>query len=140
MFLERLVQGVERRVAAIGCGLWKGDPRAQLREDLVFVGDDLARRQKALAQCRKELDSLRKRINEGLAAAALLTGRIGAALDRGAGDEAWRDALELDKARRRLTEDEVRLPKQEQVCATLELQVRFLMRRLARLREQLASC
>src|SRR5438105_2582619 len=119
MFLERFVQGVEQRVTAISRNLWKTDPRAQLREDVAFVCDDLARRQKALAQCRAELEAVRTRVNENQAVVALLTGRIGMALARGAGDEAWREALDLDKARRRLTEDQAGLPKKEQVCATL---------------------
>jgi hypothetical protein len=137
MFLERLVHGVEQRMAAIGRRLWQTDPLTQLREDVAFVCDDLARRRKALEKCRAELEAARSRINENQATVALLTGRIGMALARGGADQAWREALDLDKARRQLTEDQVKLPKQEQVCATLELQIRFMTRRLARLQGQL---
>jgi hypothetical protein len=139
MFLERWVQGVERGVAAIGRRLWATDPVTQLREDIAFVSDDLARRRKALEKCRAELEAARRRINENQATVALLTGRIGMALAHNGANKAWRDVLDLDKARRQLAEDQAGLPKQERVCATLELQIRFLTRRLARLQEQLAQ-
>src|SRR5262249_25102432 len=110
--------------------------RTQLREDIGCVSDELISRQKALTVCREEVDALRARINENQATAALLTGRIGMALGRGAGDRAWRDALDLDKARRQLAADQARLPKVEYAVITLELQIRFLTRRLARLQDQ----
>jgi chromosome segregation ATPase len=137
MFLERVVQGLERGVVSLGRCLCQPDARTQLREDMLQVRDDLATRQRALARCRDELEGVRSRVNENQAAAALLAGRIGMALARGEGDQAWRRALELDKLRRRLAEDEARLPKEEQLCAALELQVRFLTRKLARLQDQL---
>jgi len=137
MFLETMVQRVERGVADLGRRIMRPDARTQLREDMYGVSDELGSRQKALMQCREELAVLRDRINENHATVALLVGRIGMSVGRGAGDRAWRDALDLDKARRRLAEDQARLPKVEQLAVTLELQVRFLMRRLARLQEQL---
>jgi hypothetical protein len=137
MFLERVVQHVEQGVANLGRRLMRPDERTQLREDVVCVMDELASRQKALTQCREELDALRDRVNQNHATVALLVGRIGMSLGRGAGDRAWRDALDLDKARRQLAEDQARLPKVERLAATLELQVRFLIRRLARLQDKL---
>ena len=137
MFLERMVNGIERGVVNLGRHLCRPDARTQLREEVLQVNDDLVARQRDLARCREELEAVRGRINENQAAAALLAGRIGMALARGEGDQAWRRALELDRIRRRLAEDEARLPREEQLCAALELQVRFLTRRLARLQEQL---
>jgi uncharacterized coiled-coil DUF342 family protein len=137
MFLERLVQNVEEQMLALGRQLWRTDARTQLREDVQHVSHDLRDRQYALNCCRTEIDALRKRINENQAAVARLTARIGVALARGAADEAWRDALDLDQAHRELADDQARLPKQEKLAATIELQVRFLARRLARLQDQL---
>jgi uncharacterized coiled-coil protein SlyX len=137
MFLERLVKNVEQGVAHLGRRLWQPDARTQLRDDIVDASDDLVYRQKTLTRCRAEIETLRNRINESQAVVALLTGRIGLAVAQGAGDRAWRDALELDRARARLAQDQAALPKQEQLCQTLELQVRYLTRRLARLQDQL---
>ena len=136
MFLERMVQSVEQGVADLGRRLMRPDARTQLREDIGCVSDELVSRQKALTRCREELEALRARINENQATAALLTGRIGMSLGRGTGDRAWRDALDLDKARRQLAADQTRLPKVEHAVVMLELQIRFLTRRLARLQDQ----
>jgi hypothetical protein len=68
---------------------------------------------------------------------AQLTAQVGAALARGAAEEAWRDALALDRAHQELADDQGRLPQREKLAATIELQVRFLTRRLARLQDQL---
>ena len=137
MFLERWVQTVEERVWALGRQLWRPDPRMRLREDVQHVCQDLRERRQALASCQVEMDGLRKRINANQAAVARLTTQVGSALARGAADEAWRDALDLDRAHQELADDQGRLPKQEKLAATIELQIRFLMRRLARLQEQL---
>jgi chromosome segregation ATPase len=137
MFLERLVQKVEARMLALSRQLWRTDPRAQLREDVQHTTTDLQDRRTALDRCRVEIDGLRKRINGNQAAVARLTAQVGTALARGAADEAWRDALDLDRAHQELADAQARLPKQEKLAATIELQIRFLSRSLARLQDQL---
>jgi predicted nucleic acid-binding Zn-ribbon protein len=137
MFLERLVQNVEERMLALGRQLWRTDPQMKLREDVQHVSHDLRDRREALNRARTEIDALRKRITENQVAAAGLKARVGTALTRGAADEAWRDALDLDRTHRELADDQAALPKQEKLAATIELQVRFLTRRLARLQDQL---
>ncbi len=137
MFLERLVQIFEKRVFALGRQFWRTDPRTQLREEVQHTSTDLTDRRAALDRCRVEIDGLRKRINSNQVAVAQLTAQVGAALARGAPEEAWRDALALDRAHQELADDQGRLPKQEKLAATVELQIRFLTRRLARLQDQL---
>ena len=137
MFLERLIQNVEEQMLALGRQLWRTDPRMQLREDVQYLSHDLHDRRAALECCGVEIDGLRKRINGNQAVVARLTAQVGTALARGAADEAWRDALDLDRAHQDLADDQARLPKQEKLAATIELQIRFLTRRLARLQDQL---
>jgi phage shock protein A len=137
MFLERLVQTFEKRVFALGRQLWRTDPRAQLREEVQHVSTDLQDRRAALDRCRAEIDGLRKRINGNQVAVARLTAQVGAALAGGAADEAWRAALDLDRAHQELADDQGRLPQREKLAAAVELQIRFLTRRLGRLQEQL---
>jgi phage shock protein A len=137
MFLERLVQTFEKRMFALGRQLWRTDPRAQLREDVQHISTDLQDRRAALDRCRVEIDGLRKRINGNQAAVVRLTAQVGTALTRGESEEAWRAALDLDRTHQELADDQGRLPKQEKLAATIELQIRFLTRRLARLQDQL---
>jgi chromosome segregation ATPase len=137
MFLERLVQGFEKRMFALGRRLWRTDPRTQLREDVQYVSTDLQDRRAALDRCRIDIDGLRKRINANQAAVARLTAQVGTTTAAGAAEEAWRAALDLDRAHQELADDQGRLPKQEKLAAPIELQIRFLTRRLARLQDQL---
>jgi chromosome segregation ATPase len=137
MFLERLVQTFEERMLAVGRRLWRTNPQMQLREDVQHAVADLGERRAALDRCRVEIDGLRKRINGNQATVARLTAQVGTALTRGAADEAWRDALDLDRAHQELADDQGRLPQREKLAATIELQIRFLTRRLARLQDQL---
>ena len=137
MFLERWVQSFEERMLALSRQLWRADPRMQLREEVQHVSHELRERRLALNSCQVEIDALRKRINSNQVAVARLTAQIGTALDRVAADEAWRDALDLDRTHQELADDQGRLPKQEKLAETIELQLRFLTRRLARLQDQL---
>jgi phage shock protein A len=137
MFLERLVQTFEARVFALGRKLWRTDPRTQLREDVQHTSTDLEDRRAALDRCRIDIDGLRKRINGNQAAVARLTAQVETALARGEADEAWRAALDLDRAHQELADDQGRLPQREKLAAAIELQIRFLTRRLARLQDQL---
>ncbi len=78
MFLERWVQTLEQRVAAMGRRLWRSDPRMQLREEVQQVSHDLRDQRLALNGIQIEIDALRKRINANQAAVARLTAQIGA--------------------------------------------------------------
>ena len=137
MFLERWVHTVEERVWALGRQLWRPDPRMRLREDVQHVCQDLRERRQALASCQVEMDGLRKCINANQAAVARLTTQVGTALAPAPPTRLGATALDLDRAHQELADDQGRLPKQEKLAATIELQIRFLTRRLARLQEQL---
>jgi hypothetical protein len=55
----------------------------------------------------------------------------------GQGDQAWQFALQLDQLRQQLAADQAQLPKLEQVCWSLQFQIRQMERQLARLHEQI---
>jgi hypothetical protein len=135
--LEQWVQSVETRLWSLGRRLWRGDEKTRLREEVLSASDDLRQRHDRLKKARAALEEMRKRIGGNQANAALLTAAVDNALKRGAGDQAYRLALELDRARRALAEDQARLPKQEQLCWSLDFQFRHLERRLARMQQRL---
>jgi chromosome segregation ATPase len=139
--LEQIVHSVESQLAALGRTLWRGDPQADLREDVLQASDDLRGRHGALTRCRAEIETLRKRIADNQAAVVLLTSQIQLSMMNRASAEAWKQALELDKARQQLTADQIALPRKEQLCWSLEFKVRQMERRLAALQAKLyPSC
>jgi chromosome segregation ATPase len=137
MTIEHFVNSVETRIWSLGRRLMQTDPTTQLREDVMEASDALRARYKELLHDRADLEATRKRIDENQINAALLGSAVEESTKRGSGEQAWRLALELDRARRQLTEDQERLPKLEQRCWSLDFQVRQMERRLARLQTQL---
>src|SRR4051812_29634199 len=99
MTLDQLVNTVESRLAGLGRLLWRPDPREQRRQEAEDLAAELRDRNAALARCRDQLDSLRRRLGENQAAAALLPSQVEACLRRGHGAQAWSQALELDRIR-----------------------------------------
>ena len=136
MTLEQLVHDVESHLFNLGRQLLRPDPRTQLREELDSVAEQLGARREALARSGEEREAARRRLHDNQTAATLLPGQIQAYLRRGDTEEAWRCALELDRARQAVAEDRAALPRLDQVCWSLQFTVRQLERRLARLREQ----
>jgi hypothetical protein len=134
---ESWVESVESRLWSLGRRIWRGDEKAELREEVLRAVDDLRKRHDALKQARAELEAMRKRIAEDQANAALLTAAVDNSLARGAGEQAYRLALELDGVRRRLAADQTRLPRQEQLCWSLDFQLRRLERNVARMQQRL---
>ncbi len=137
--LERWVQSVESGLWSLGRRLWRADDKEQLRDEVLQASDDLRKRHDALKKAQAELEAMRRRIGENQASAALLTAAVDNSLNRGAGERAWRLALELDRVRRQLADDQARLPKEEQRCWSLDFQLRHLERRLARMQQKLLS-
>jgi hypothetical protein len=79
------------------------------------------------------LASLQRRIDDRRAAIDLLVAQVEAARTAGQSDRAWRLALDLDRLRQELSEDEKRLKPVEQVTWSLGFAIRQLQRERSRL-------
>ena len=137
MSLEQLVHQVEARLAEVGRRLLQPSPRQVLEAQIEELTEELAARQADRDRSEQECEAARRRLEENPPAAALLPSQIESSLKRGKHAQAFRQALELERLRRTLAEDQAALPRLEQTCWSLDFHVRLLQRRLARLREEL---
>jgi chromosome segregation ATPase len=135
--LEKMLQNVESRLVRVGQAIWKPDSKAQVREASEQLSEELRSRHDALEQARAERMAAARRVFESKNAAQVLTDHIQTCLSCGHGDQAWQFALQLDRLRQQLAADQAQLPKLEQVCWSLQFQIRQMERQLARLHEQI---
>ena len=139
MDLERLVHAFEARLLNLGRRLWRPDPLAGLHDRLDRVEADLCDRRARHAVCEAEREAAERRLGDNQTAAALLTCQVESCLRRGSPELAWRQALELDRLRAKIAEDQKALPRHEQAAWSLGFQIRQLEREHARLRDQLRA-
>jgi hypothetical protein len=143
MRLEELVCGVESRVRAFGKRLWPGDQGCEWREEIVRLCVALNQHFRRALHYREEIERLRTRLAENEVRAAVLASRVETYIHIGDQPAAYRDALELDRVRRQLAEDQPRLPCEEKSYQGQQARIADLERRLAELEERLrfaASC
>lgn len=136
MTLEQLVHQVESRLADLARALWRPDPVAELREEIAQMGREVRDRREALARVEAARSATAARLHDNQTASANLTSRVRLALGMGEGDQAWREALELDRVRQTLAEDRDILPRLERECASIQFHLRLLENRLRRLQDQ----
>jgi hypothetical protein len=134
---EQLVYTLESRLVQLGQFLWRPDPRTRLREEADRLSELLQQRQALLSRGQEELDTLRRRLTRNRTSAVLLEAQIESCVHRKVPEQAYPHALELDKVRESLAEDEAALPRLEQRCWSLQFQARQMERRLARVQEEL---
>src|SRR5689334_10157190 len=135
--LEHLVYTLESRLLQLGQLLWRPDPRTQCREEADHLAEQLQQRQALLSRSQAELDQVQRRLSSNRTATVLLTAQIESSVHRGVPEQAFPQALELDRTRQALVEDEAAHPRLGQGCGSLQFQVRQLERRLARVQEVL---
>jgi hypothetical protein len=136
MTFEDFVHTVESRLFGLGRLLWRPDPLAKVYDALDQNEVQSQKRRRELATAEIELSSLRRRIADRKAAADLHMARVESARAAGEADHAWRLALELDRLRQEIGEDEKSLARAEQVTWSLGFAVRQLERERSRLEEQ----
>jgi hypothetical protein len=135
--LEKMVQRVESKLVRVGQAILNPDPKAHVREESERLSDELRKRHHALAKARTERTAAEARITENRHATQILTGHIQTCVSSGHGDQAWQFAMQLDRLRQQITDDQAQMPKLEQVCWSLEFQIRQMERQLARIHEQI---
>jgi hypothetical protein len=136
MTLEELVQSVESRLLGLGRLLWRPDPSALLQDALDHNEVQSQTRRRELAAAETEQAGLQQRIDDRRAAADLLVAQIESARSAGQADRAWRLALDLDRMRQELTDDEKKLKPLEQVAWSLDFAIRQLERERTRLEKR----
>jgi hypothetical protein len=133
MTLEDLVRTVESRLLGWGRMLWRADPMAPLYEALDRNEVQLRARRREVAEAETEQSALRRRVEDRRAAADLLAAQVESAWSLAQSDRAWRLALDLDRVRQELGEDEKKLTRLDQLVWSLGFAVRQLERERARL-------
>ena len=139
MELEKILQNVEARLVRVGHALWQPDPKAVLREKVEVLNEDLQERHDALEAANAERRALERRLRETKNAIDVLMGHIQTCVSCGHGAPAWQFALQLDGLRQSLAKDQTRLPQIEQICWSVQFQVRQLERQLAKVQEQIEA-
>ena len=133
MTIEEVVRSVENRLMDLGHRLFTADAGEQLQDTVDSVRRELAVRRAELQRLEAERDAVRERLQASESVVALLPSSIQSSFRRGKASQAWRQALELDRARRTLAENRRALPRLDQVCWSLGFLVRQLERHLRRL-------
>ena len=139
MKLEQWVHDVESGLAQLGRALWDPDAKLELKDEVALLSAHLADREAALERARAEGESTARRISDNEVAAALLPTQVENSVRRKKTSQAFRQALELDRIRKTLAQDQANLPRLEQKCSNLEFFIHLLERRLSRLRQQLRA-
>jgi hypothetical protein len=134
--LEDLVHNVEARLLDLGRRLLEPPAPVKAQDQAERESAELRERRTALQRACTERAAVQKRLKDNHKLVACLPGLIQTCLRREQPEEAWRHALELDRARQAVIEDEAALPRLSQVCWSLHFQVRQLERRLALQRKQ----
>lgn len=139
MTLEDFVHSVESRLAGLGRLFLPSDPNAAFHDALERNEVQLRARRSALAAAESRRDELRSRLKDRRAAMDLLAARVEAAWSTGQADRAWRLALDLDRVRQQLVDDEKELPALEQTAWSLGFAVRQLERERSRIERKEVS-
>jgi hypothetical protein len=105
-----------------------------MQDEIEQLAIELADRRAALRQCEIDRDAIQKRLQENQPTAALMPSQIESNLRRGKADQAWRQALDLDRLRQTILNDQATLPRLEQACWSLQFHIRLLERKLERMR------
>ncbi len=128
--LDDLVHNVEARLLEMGRRLLEPGPQPKAQDEAERAAAELRERRTALQRACTERAAVQKRLKDNQKLVACLPRLIQTCLRHEQAEEAWRHALELDRARQAVAEDEAALPRLSQVCWSLHFQVRQLERRL----------
>lgn len=136
MSLENFFYRVEERVLDAGRYLLNQRPRDRAGEAAAGLAAELEDQAERLAKALTQLEVTRKAKAEHEARVTFLKSQIEALVKIRKTDAAYALAMEMDEVRQALADCQTRLPKQEQLCWSLEFKLRQMERRLDRVRQQ----
>jgi hypothetical protein len=111
--LERIVQALEAKLA-----------RLFGRDETQEATDELTLKREALAAHQARREEVRRRLADQRRREEALTDQVKACLRVGQTDRAYELALELEKLRQVAEQEKAQLPRLEQVCWSLEFDIR----------------
>jgi hypothetical protein len=135
MTLEQIVHCLETGLAR----LFRRPEPATARDEAERVAAELEARQQILEGWERDLAALRQRLADRRLAEARLTAAVESCLRDQRPHLAWKNALELERLRQEVADDQARLPRLEQTCWSLRFQLRQMARQLERLQQRLAE-
>jgi chromosome segregation ATPase len=139
MSLETVVHRVEAKFLDIGRAMIQADPTSEMLEELDQLRGENDRNEARLAGLRGQVALISQNLAEKQESAALLPAQIEASLLRGKSSQAMRQALELERLRREIAEDQAEVPRLEHAIWCLEFRLRQIQRNMQRLNDELAK-
>ena len=117
--------------------IWKADPIAQMQYEYDHAVDQLREGRTGLEQYRALVERVTRQVAQNRAQAASLEGKIKAYLTAGNRDTAAKFALELQKVKKELTENEAQLQMHEQAYNNNLIKIQHATHSLAQVREKI---
>jgi hypothetical protein len=132
MGFEELVHRIESRILELVRSLFERPLPAQKPAEPEPPRQELNRRRSEREQLEAKLATLRQRLADHQQAAAMLPSQVESSLRRGKESQAFLQALELDRIRKEMADDEETLACVEQVLWSVNFRIRHLEGQLAR--------
>jgi hypothetical protein len=132
MGFEELVHRIEARILELVRSLFESKPLAEKPKGPEDPRQELIRRRSEREQLEAKLATLRQRLADNQQAAALLPSQVESSLRRGKASQAFLQALELERIRKEIADDEEALVRVEQVCWSVNFRIRHLEGQRAR--------
>jgi hypothetical protein len=132
MGFEELVHRIEARILELVRSLFEHKPLVEKPKGPEEPRQELVRRRSEREQLEAKLATLRQRLADNQQAAALLPSQVESSLRRGKPSQAFLQALELERIRKEIADDEESLVRVEQVCWSVNFRIRHLEVQLAR--------
>src|SRR5262245_38951902 len=137
MSLEQLFHKVECGIYHLGQHLLRDHPGRQLHNEALRLSDELQQNHAALVRHRREYDAVCQRIVKQERQALILESRVEAAVGGGNREQAWREALELDRVRQTLAAQRAEARSRETAISTHQERIATLEHRLSAVQKKL---
>jgi hypothetical protein len=137
MSLEQLFHKVECGIYHLGQHLLRDHPGRQLHNEAVRLSEELQQNHAALLSHRRELDAVCECIVTRERQALILESRVEAAVGGGNQEQAWREALELDRVRQTLAAERAEAHYRETAIGTHQDRIVALERQLSAVQQKL---
>ena len=137
MIFSKLWQAIKAQFNKASNAAWKADPVAQLQYEYDKAVDQLREGRLGLEQYRALVERVARQVEGDRKEVANLDARIRALLGAGDRDQAAKFALELQKAKNNLSENEAQLKVHEEAYNNNLLKVKHASGKLAELRQKI---
>ena len=137
MILDKLWRALQAQLNKFANGVWGSDPIAQMQLEYDRAVDQLKEGRVGLEQYRALVERLTRQVTANRTQVANLEARVKAYLQRGDRETAARFAVELQRARTELQENENQLQLHEQAYNNNLTKVQHASGKLAQLREKI---